>query len=741
MSVDEEMLQLLMASFREELAERLEGINAGLLAMEQGAEGTRREELLEELFRNVHSLKGAARAVSLQPIEELAHGMEDVFGAAKRGTVHLTAELFDLLYQGLDMIGAVMGSVDSGRDIDVDLSDYLVRLAAAWRGQPIEPRQIEGLAVPESAELAREPAQRWVTETIRVPTARLDALMAQSGELLVARLRAIRQADRADEIHASVVQWQREWQRIRGSLNQLQDGNGGGMAGWVAFVEQNGAFLQELGGRLGAFSHRLRDEAQRLALVVEELQDGVKRTRMLPLATLLPVLRRVVRDLAREKGVEAALELEGVETEMDKHVLEQLQDPLMHMLRNAIDHGIEPPARREVLGKPPRGRIQLRATRQGNSILVEVKDDGRGIDVEAVREAAVKRGIVSAEAIAVMDRQESIGLIFAPDLSTSPIITEVSGRGVGLDVVRRNVEALQGQVEVWTEADVGTTFRLTLPLTLVSTRCLLLRVGQQVCAISLGAVGRLVGVERDQVGLIEGKQAITYEGRPLPLVRLADVLQMADDAGWGEQPSRPAVILGAGGQRLAFLVDELLGEQEVVVKGLGPQLQRVPNVAGATVLGTGDVVLILNVADLLKSAQRSPSIEPIVLREQVEEERRRVILVVDDSITTRTLEKNILTTAGYEVRLAVDGQEGLARLMEGGCDLLVADIDMPRMDGFELTERVRADERYRDLPVILVTSLDTPADKARGIEVGADAYIVKGTFDQANLLETIQQLI
>jgi two-component system chemotaxis sensor kinase CheA len=698
---------------------------------------------LEELFRNVHSLKGAARAVSLQPIEELAHGMEDVFGAAKRGTARLTPTLFDLLYQGHDLIGKVMAGVDSGQGIDpaMDLSGYLVQLAAAWRGQPIEPPLIEEVQVREAPEPRREPVLPWVSETIRVSTTRLDELMAQSGELLVARLRAVRQAEQADELYASMVHWRREWQRMRGSLKMAAGGNGKGTADWAGFLERNEAYLQELSARLGAFSRRLREAAGQLTMVAEELQEGVKRTRMLPLATLLPALRRVVRDLAREKGVEVALDVEGAETEMDKHVLEQLQDPLMHMLRNAIDHGIEPPERREELGKPRTGRIELRATRQGSAILVEVKDNGRGVDVEAVREAAVKRGILSAEVVAEMARQEALELIFAPDLSTSPIITEVSGRGVGLDVVRKNVEGLQGQVEVWTESDAGTTFRLTLPLTLVSTRCLLLRAQDQVYAVSLGAVERLVGVEREEVGLTEGRQAIIFDGRPLPLARLADLLRMTGGGAWGEGEQRPAVILAAGGQRVAFLVDELLGEEEVVVKGLGPQLRRVPNVAGATVLGTGDVVLILNVADLIKSAQMSTAGELLEREAPVEEKRRPVILVVDDSITTRTLEKNILTTAGYEVRLATDGEEGLARLMEGGCDLIVADVDMPRMDGFELTSRVRGDERYQDMPVILVTSLDTPAHKARGIEVGADAYIVKGTFDQDNLLQTIRQLI
>jgi two-component system chemotaxis sensor kinase CheA len=755
MSLDEDLLKQLMVSFREELTERVAAINAGLLGLEQEPTEAQRTALLEELFRHVHSLKGAARAVSLKPIEELAHGMEDVFGAAKRGTISLSEALFDLLYQGMDLIGNVMANLDTGQGIDpaLDLSGYLVRLAAAWRGQPIQAPQIEPTpAAPPPAEpaaprprAAAEPAaQVWSGETIRVPTTRLDDLMAQAGELLVTRLRVAQQIEELAELQALLTRWQKEWQRVRGSVPHYfrQDESGEGSL-IQSFIGRNEEYLRVLADWLGQHDRRVADDATRLALVTDQLQEGIKRVRMLPLATLLPTFRRMIRDLARSKGVDVALEVEGGETEMDKHVLEQIKDPLMHLLRNCIDHGIEPLAERKRRGKPLRGTIVLRAERRANFIVVEVSDDGTGIDLAAVREAAARRGLIAAEAAAEVSEQSLLDLIFSSGLSTSAIITEVSGRGIGLDVVRKNVEGLQGRVEVRSARDQGTTFVLTLPFTLASTRCLLIRAGELPYAVPLSAVEKLVPVGPGDIAVVEGKEAVRYQGRPLALVRLVDVLRMpGEQETLVEERRLPAVILSAGGQRIAFLVDELLGEQELVVKNLGRQLARVPNIAGATILGTGQVVLILNALDLVKSAQRTagPALLPVA-EEKTAAQERKTILIVDDSITTRTLEKNILTTAGYHVRLALDGHEALSALSEGQCDLIVSDLDMPRMDGFELTRQLKGDERYRDLPVILVTSLDSPEDKAKGIEVGADAYIVKGAFDQDNLLETIRQLI
>jgi two-component system chemotaxis sensor kinase CheA len=566
--------------------------------------------------------------------------------------------------------------------------------------------------------------------------------MAETAELLVARLRAGQQLEQVKSFLDLLARWRRDWQQTHPqALKFLQQSEHPEATNLTDLLQRDQDTLRQLEQLLTGHLRLLNDDLVKLSLVADRLEEGVRQARMLPLATLLPTLRRIVRDLAREKGVNVTFDISGADTEMDKHVLEQLKDPLIHLLRNCIDHGIEPPEQRSRRGKAARGTIALSAERLGNSILVQVTDDGAGIDIDAVRDAAIRRNLLSRDAAQSLSRYDLLALIFQPGLSTSPIITEVSGRGVGLDVVRRNVEALQGRVEVHSQPGQGTTFALTLPLTLISTHCLLVQAAGHTFALPLSTIERIIPVFPHDLTSLEGQPAISYQGRPLALVRLADVLQLPQ-----AQPSidpngkAPAIILATAGQRITFLVDRLLDEQEVVVKNLGQQLARVPNVAGATILGTGQVVLILNVPDLVKSAQRAAGPQrPLV--EAPSSPARKVILIVDDSITTRTLEKNILTTAGYEVKLAFDGQEALEALRQGPCDLVVSDIDMPHLDGFDLTEKLRQDERYQHLPVILVSSLNSPQDKARGIAVGADAYIVKSTFDQDNLLDTIRQLI
>ncbi|MBN1954713.1 MAG: hybrid sensor histidine kinase/response regulator [Anaerolineae bacterium] len=773
MHADEELMEQLMASFREELAERLAAINADLLALEQQPKGEEREQTIQELFRHVHSLKGAARAVALHPIEELAHGIEEAFGATRRGEAELTAELFDLFYRGFDLISAAMANVSAGEkvDKDLDIAEYLGKLGASWQKSPPPPQpdlpateQAPSIWVQEQGVRAQEadsippyeaPPQEhpvapgaapssWSGDTIRVATARLDGLMAQTGELLVSQMQIAQQAREIEQQYATIAGWQREWQQVRNNIfRALQWSADGASSQLREFLEQNEDQLRNLMTWFEEYTERTADNLARLALVVDELQEGVKQARMLPLASLIGTFRRMVRDLAREQGKEVALETYGADTEMDKHVLEQVKDPLMHLLRNCIDHGIEQPAARERAGKPRQGTINLSAERHGNLILIQVADDGAGIDAQVVREAAVRRGILQADEAAEMSDDAIMSLIFLPGLTTLRVITEVSGRGIGLDVVRKNVESLQGSIEIKSEVGKGSAFILTLPLTLVSTHCLLMRVAGQTFAVPLAAVGQLVPVTQDAIVSVEGGQAIHYEGEPLSLVHLTDVLNLPprEPLFASEEEELPAAILEAGGQRIAFLVEKLVGHQELVVKSLGKQLARVPNIAGAAVLGTGEVVHVLNVADLVKSA-RSKASQRLPARERKEEtERRKVILVIDDSITTRTLEKNILTTAGYEVRLATNGEEALAVLAENPCDLIVSDIDMPRIDGFEFTRMVKGDERYQDIPLILVTSLGNDEDKAKGIAAGADAYIAKSTFDQDDLLETIEQLV
>ncbi len=771
MGLSAEIRQQLINSFKAEQKEHVQAINRGLLQLEKNPAAPNHAELLNEIFREAHSLKGTARAVGITTIESLGHALEDLLLNAKEGRLVFSAELFDLMYQALDAVDLVMTQLEAGHTTPpVAVLTLLARLeevtqqlgntATPPENHPVEVEaetktETEPATAPSPEE---EPAMLAVApvgpsdETIRVSVSKLDALMGQFAELLGAKIRAEQRLAEVRRLQGLAAEWHKEWLPLRGSYNRLVRGRrqarrneayalkSSEMTALVEFITKNQDLLHAFNLQSNALSRQFANDTLRLSLIIDELQEEIKRVRMLPLATITHTFGRMVRDLAREQGKEINFIITGDGTELDKRVLEQIKDPLLHLLRNAIDHGLEPPERRLAAGKPPQGQIVLEAVQQGNNVVITISDDGRGLDRPAIRAAAVRRGLLSAAEAQKLSDDETVTLIFNSGLSTSQIITDISGRGVGLDVVRQNVEELHGALNVASRPNLGATFTLTLPLTLASSHGLLLRAGEQTFALPISTVVRMLRVPPGQITRLGGREAIIYDGKPIALARLADILEL---------PAAPVasdlltvVVVGVAEKRLGLIVDDLLGEQEIVMKNLGRQLVKVGGIAGATVLGSGQVILVLHTADLLKLAARASSRPPVAGAAQPAAQLRKTVLVVDDSITTRTLEKNILESAGYEVKLATDGEEALAALVSGQTpNLIVSDINMPRLDGFALTQRVRQDTRYAEIPIILVTSLDSPADKARGIEVGADAYIVKSSFDQGNLLETIEQLV
>ncbi len=786
MGLSSEIRQQLINSFKTEQREHIQAINQGLLQLEKNPHGSARQELLKEIFREAHSLKGASRAVGMSTIESLSHALEDLLLGAHEGLLTFSPELFDLMYQALDAVELLMTQLDQGQTAPptqvlallARLDEVRASMATApdappavkspAEAAPPEPAQPPAAASPKPATALPKPAEPQAVaspapatpadETIRVSVNKLDALMGQFAELLGAKIRAEQRLAEVRQMQALATEWQKEWLPVRGATNRLlRNGyhsgrNGSGAARpnhapvqkevseLVAFATRNQELLRAFAAQSNALVRQFANDTLRLSLIIDELQEEIKRVRMLPLHTITSAFGRMVRDLAREQGKEINLTITGSATELDKRVLEQIKDPLIHLLRNAVDHGIEPPEQRQAAGKAAAGQIMLDAAQQGNNVVITISDDGHGLNHDAIRAAAVRRGLLTVADVKNLSQDEAATLIFNSGLSTSRIITDISGRGVGLDVVRQNVEELHGTLSVSSQPEGGTTFALTLPLTLASSHGLLVQAGKQTFALPLSTVVRMLHIDYSHVTSVDGREAITYEGKPIALARLNDLLEMPATA--ADPAQLTVVVIGVAEKRLGLIVDDLLGEQEIVMKNLGRQLVKVGGIAGATVLGSGQVILVLHSADLMKLAARTRAARATVAAGQAETEMRKTILVVDDSITTRTLEKNILESAGYEVRLATDGEEALAALVSGQPpNLIVSDINMPRLDGFALTHRVKQDSRYAEIPVILVTSLDSPADKARGIDAGADAYIVKSSFDQGNLLETIEQLV
>lgn len=782
--MDIDFQKRLLETFKVETKEHLTAISACLIDLEKTGEVEKRQAIIEAVSREAHSLKGAARAVNIAGIESLSHALEGVFAAFKRRKDIPSPTLFDLLHQAVDTIDKLLPLLETGRDATANAAvrELVLNLEKAASGFP--PRDIEerdarpetkGLGfIGEGSAQAYTGGQNGATgrragddagtaahlqaaspDTVRVSTGKLDSLFNQAEELLTVKLAASQLAAELAEISSDMALWVKEWRKLRPLLRNMrkarQSSAGRPFAGADAgridrlleFFDWNHSCTKKLENKMQRVAKAAANDRHTLDGMVDSLLDDMKGALMLPIATIFEPLPKMARDLARDRGKEAELVMEGGAVECDKRILEEIKDPLIHLIRNCVDHGIENPEQRKLMGKPARGKISVTATlMDSHRMELCVADDGAGIDIASLPEIAVKRGLVTRDEAEWMGKDELLGFIFTSGFSSRPMIDDISGRGLGLAIVREKVEKLGGTVTVTTEPRAGTTFRLLLPLTLATFRGIIVRVGEQPFIFPAPRVERVARIARSTVKSVENRETVELGGTVLSFVRLADLLELPRQESKGKEPDFvQLLVLENEGKRLAFGVDEVLGEEEILVKSLGSQLTRVRNVAGATVLGTGKVVPILHPGDLLKSAVKGAAMAGAFLERVDGETARKSLLIVEDSITARTLLKNILETAGYETLSAVDGLDALALLRTEEIDLVVSDVDMPRMNGFDLTSRIRASREFADLPVVLVTSLDSREDRERGIEAGANAYIVKSSFDQSNLLDVIKRLI
>ncbi|XWK90466.1 MAG: hybrid sensor histidine kinase/response regulator [Phormidium sp.] len=610
-----------------------------------------------------------------------------------------------------------------------------------------------------------EPTYR--IESVRVETRHLDSLMTQAGELTVTKIRVNHRLAEIEEI-ANLCE---EYSRIKSqpsrttvkaesaqtaflpvaaslfSLPQSSD-----LALSKDSFKTKEEFLEKLGMLVNKLRNSLYEDVQRLEVVSDELSDGIRTLRLLPLSTIFGLFPRMVRDLGKQQGKEINFIIEGGETKADKRIIEEMKDPLMHMIRNCVDHGIETVEERCRVGKPPQGTIILRAKQTTTNVVIEVIDDGRGLDIEKIKQTALKRRVCREEELSTMTPSQIQSLIFTPGFSTRTFVTEVSGRGVGLDVVRNNVEHLKGNIQVESNFGMGCTIRMLLPTTLATAHVLIVSVDNISYAIPVEYVMMARLITQEDIFPIEGQDTILIDSQPISVTHLADLLEINHQQGWGTLPLQqattnsqhlPCIIIKVGDATLGLIVDALLDEQDVMLKPQGKLLKRVRNVSGATILGTGEVCMVLNPQDLIKSVRKQAVSK--VARRSVKSlpstERKQAILLVEDSIAIRTQEKRILEGAGYEVVTAVDGMDALTKLKSRSYDAIVSDIQMPNLDGLSLTAKIRQQKEYSEIPIILVTSLASDEDKKRGAEAGANAYITKGTFNQQVLLDTLRRLV
>jgi two-component system chemotaxis sensor kinase CheA len=689
----------LRATFDAECRENLERIVALMETFKTAGDAA----ATGEAVRLAHSLAGAARIVGCDPISASAGVLE--------ATLRETAQ--------------------AGRAVDAESLALIERELGAIRGALARTEETQ-----PSAHAEAHPAFALPTEYVRVSVASLEPLMRSAGRL---QLEAQRHEQLADELEG-----------LRDDAEELDR--------WQESIRRAAATGRDRPGRAADFANMLRGmegldrqiyaiarRARRLCLAAErsawqlrsaagQIDSGLREVRMVPAESVFHGLRKMVRDIARDEGKNVALRVTGLDVRADRLVLQALKDPLMHMLRNSVTHGIEPPHLRRERGKPPEGTVTLVLRARGNQLEVTVDDDGRGIDFDRLARRAVERGFISAAAAERSDPDELANLVFEPGLSTSQTVTELAGRGMGLAIVLDAVRRLQGQVQLVPRTESGSCFRILVPTSVSTHRLLLVACGANTFAVPLRAINRLLRVKRSAMETIAGRHVVTCHKQPIAVTRLADLLGLCD----GDLPETFGVmVLNAGTRRRAVAVDAFEQERDLMVQSLDA-LARRREFSGAVLLEDGRVALVLDPSALGEAPHAAPS--RLATRELAAAARRRV-LVVDDSFTTRTLEKTILEAHGYQVEVAVDGAEALARLQCEEFDVVVSDIEMPKVDGFALLERVKSDRRLKELPVLLVTSRDRQEDRVRGLDLGAQGYIVKRKFDHQDLLNTIAAVI
>jgi two-component system chemotaxis sensor kinase CheA len=688
-----------IGQYKEETREHLQNLNEGLLKLEKDPQS---KSLLESMMREAHTIKGSSAMMGYKRIADIAHEMESGLQDALHGKIVLQKAHFDILFKGLDSIAPL-------------LEDKLT-----WEGKGVARPYVEKLCGEIASVFApgakkrvkiEEPPLRVISapmaaaeESLRVDINKLDKLMNLSGELTVSKIR----------------------------LNELVKG--------ITIKAETEAKNDEI---YGGLIKELKRADESISLVTSNIQDEMMKVRMVPVSYLFNLFPRAMRDLANKAGKDIDIEMKGETTHLDKTIIDEMKDPMMHLLRNAVDHGIEPSEERVRKGKPAAGRISLNAYQVGSQVAIEVSDDGAGIDVAKVKARAIEKKIFPKERIESLGDEEAFQILFMPGFSTKDEVTGTSGRGVGLDVVKESLVKLKGTIEVISARDSGTIFKMKMPLTLAITECLLVSAGSDTFAIPIDAVVETIRMDLGQIKTVETREAITVRNQIMPLVRLNDVFNLPAK-GIIERKYFSIVIVQAVEKRLGILVDELKGRQDVVGKALGDPLRNIKYISGATILGDGRVILIIDVPSIIDSFEGGVAVkrrDPKAMPGPAAKKRRKTILLAEDAISTAMLEKNVLETAGFSVVIARDGQEAFEKSAQEKFDLVITDILMPRMDGFELTINLRKEKLYKNIPIIIVTTRESDADKRRGLEAGADAYILKSEFTSEGLLNTIERLI
>ncbi|WP_096013930.1 hybrid sensor histidine kinase/response regulator [Campylobacter lanienae] len=759
-------MQEILEDFLVEAFELIEQIDHDLVELESNPEDL---ELLNRIFRVAHTVKGSSSFLNFDVLTKLTHHMEDVLNKARHGELKITPDIMDVVLESVDMMKALLRSIrERGNDVDagVSISDICDRLTAINEGKDISSsKSKEEVKEEVKEELKDEPKEdaKEPSAMDQEPEVDVNSLSEAEVEAEIERLLKVRKAEdqarkekqkqnEQPEAPAPKV----EAPAHKGSKPQQKESNTPAQSSASA-VEQTIRVevkrldnLMNLIGELvlgknrllkiyddveeryegEKFLEELNQVVSQLSLVTTDIQLAVMKTRMLPIAKVFNKFPRMVRDLSRELGKQIDLEISGEETELDKSIVEEIGDPLVHIIRNSCDHGIEDPKDRLAAGKPEKGVIELKAYNEGNHIVVEIVDDGKGIDALAVKMKALERGLITEREVDSMTDKEAFSLIFKPGFSMAKQVTNVSGRGVGMDVVKTNIEKLNGIIDIDSEVGRGTIMKLKIPLTLAIIQSLLVGSQEEFYAIPLASVKETVRVPVDNIYTIEGKNVLRLRDEVLSLVRLSDLFGVKQIFESGDQTY--VVVINVADSKLGIIVDSLIGQEEIVIKSLGNYLQNIRGIAGGTIRGDGKVTLIVDVGMIMDMAKEikidiRASMESSAQMSKKEKPSDYKVLIVDDSKMDRTIMQKSLEPIGVTVIEATNGIEALNIVKSGdhSIDAMLIDIEMPRMDGYTLAGEIRKYSKYRNLPLIAVTSRTSKSDRLRGVEVGMTEYITK----------------
>ena len=777
----ESFLNELLNDFKVEASEHYQAIVDGLIMLEKNSDALIQKTEIEKIFREVHSLKGASRAVNLMDIEKLCMNLETVFNSLKKGDSKLIPPLFDAFHKATDLLNLLL--IDVNQNIknrgNYNLVQIIKNLEFAYRNSiqlKKENGEVSGIAqevkFQVNEEISNNKSNESLTniisnqkedeieetpitnlpetkpietlhkenQTVRISTDKLNSLLQQSEELVSIKSTLEYYTKELQSINYKFTLWNiKANEKFAGFQKTIQEPT------THEFFASDKSFRKEHEDDLYHINKEMIQFHRITGRIIDELLHDIKTTLLFPFSSMLNIFPKIVRDLSKEYSKEIETVIIGENIEIDRRILEEIKDPMIHLIRNSIDHGIENEKERRLKGKPSKGTIEIKILQNiDRKVELRIRDDGAGLDKTKIINSAIKLGMLKPNEIEKLTDKEVYSLIFNSGISTSPFITDISGRGLGMAIVAEKVVKLGGSIELETVKDSGTTFIISLPQTLATFRGVLIKSAEQHFIIPSSAVERAIRIKYADIKTVESRKTICYKNETIALALLSDVLKITSaKKKKSSDDYLHMLILNVSQRKIAFAIDDILGEQEGIVKDLGLQLSHVTNIAGATILGNGSVVPILHPSELINSASQTNTSLDYSFDNTVSAGNavQKSILVAEDSITIRTLLRNFIENAGFSVKTAVDGMEAYQFMQNENFDLIVSDIEMPRMNGFELTAKIRDDKKHSDLPVILVTALETADDKQRGMEAGANAYIVKSSFEKSNLIETIQRLI